>query len=196
MPVQFHFSDTSMTNNVKVIKSGVWTDQAQQDWCYSLIMHAPTDFAQKVCKKKTRTTTNTDKQTTLGSSRDRKWISRFPWIYLVGYGAKSSPAGQKPTGQKSKSVQKPTYYFFFKLSYFAVPTYYTWASLSSSLHVLPPEFASWSYSTPHKTAVIASLCQIQYHSRWQFVSLYQPHLHIRWQCLPLSVMLNIIQGGS
>ena len=31
--VQFHFSDTSMTNYVKVIKSGVWTDQAQQNWC-------------------------------------------------------------------------------------------------------------------------------------------------------------------
>ena len=34
MTVQFHFSDISMTNNVKVIKSGVWTDQAKQDWYY------------------------------------------------------------------------------------------------------------------------------------------------------------------
>ena len=29
-----HFSDTSMANNVKAIKSGVWTDQAKQDWYY------------------------------------------------------------------------------------------------------------------------------------------------------------------
>ena len=65
MTVQFHFSDTSMNNNVKVIKSGVWTDQAQQDWCYSLIMHVLTDIAQKVCKKKTRRRTNTNKRQVL-----------------------------------------------------------------------------------------------------------------------------------
>ena len=50
--LRFHFSYTFKTNNVKVIKNGVWMDQAQQDWSYSLIMYALTDIAQKVCKKK------------------------------------------------------------------------------------------------------------------------------------------------
>ena len=126
-------------------------------------MHALTDIAQKMCKTKTkkkiRTTTN--KQTSR-SYRDRKWVSRFPWVYLAGYGVKSSPVGHQLTGQKSKSVQKKAHLFIL-FYFFLTPV----ASLSLSLNLLPFEFASRSYSTPHKTAVIASLCHIQHHTRWQ-----------------------------
>ena len=107
MTVQFNFSDTSMINNVKVIKSGVWTDQAKQDWCYSLIMHVLTDFAQKACKKNTRTTTNTNKQT-LGSCREKKMSRSFPLNIFGRVWGKSSLTSHDPTGHKSKSVQKPT----------------------------------------------------------------------------------------
>ena len=81
MTVQFHFSDTSMTNNV-VIKSGVWTDQAQQDWCYSLIMHALTDIAKKCARKKTNKKENKDnnqhKQTGVGFLSRQKMSQSFP----------------------------------------------------------------------------------------------------------------------
>ena len=144
MSVQFHFFDNSMTDNVMVIKSGVWTNQAQQDWCYSLSMHALTDIAQKVCKKnKTRTTTNTNKRRVLVETENNSVV----WTYLAMYGGKSSPEGHEPAGQKSKSVQKPTYCCFFCVFFplkVAIPAYYTWIPLSLSIHVLPSEFASRS----------------------------------------------------
>ena len=70
-----HFSDTSMTLNVKVMKSGLWTDQAQQDWCYSLIMHALTDVAQKVCKKKQGQQPNTNKRRVLADTENDSVVS-------------------------------------------------------------------------------------------------------------------------
>ena len=136
-------------------------------------MHALTDIAQKVCKKKTKQgqpPTQTNKRRVLVETDNNSVV----WAYLAMYGGKSSPEGHEPAGQKSKSVQKPTYCWVF-LCFFplkvAIPAYYTWIPLSLSIHVLPSEFASRSYSTPHKTAVIASLCHIQHHTRWQSLSL-------------------------
>ena len=131
--------------------------------------HARSDrYHSKSVQEETRTTTNTNKQTS-GPCRDRRWVSCFPWIYLAGYGGKSSPAGHEPTGQKLKSVQKPTYFVVaaVNLSYVAIPACYPWASLSLSFRILP----SRSHSTPHKTAMIASLCHIQRRTRWQSLSL-------------------------
>ena len=193
MTVQFHVSDTSVANNVKVIKSGVWTDQAEQDWCYtSLIMHALTDIAQKVCKKKTRTATNITKQTS-GSCRDRSRVSRFPWIYLAGYGGKSSPAGHEPTGQKSKSVQKPKKKSLLCRHSYLLPLGIR-LIISSHISILvcisvvfnatqdgsnclsvsysaPPEmaefcFLSVSTSASHKMAVFGSFGHTEHHTRW------------------------------
>ena len=183
MTVQFHFSDTSMTNDVKVIKNGVWSDQARQDWCYSLNMHDLTDIAQKVCKKKQ------------GQQPRQKWVSRFPWIYLAGYGGKSSPAGHEPTGQKSKSLQKPPTVFLksvlhrhFCLLHLGIPLIIssrasTWVCISVVLiatqdsdcpsvsYSAPPEmaefcFLSVSTSASHKMAVFGSFGHTEHHTRW------------------------------
>ena len=153
--------------------------------CYRIRTHrkiSMTVYHRKVSLKKCARK-NKQKQTqnnqTSGSCRDRKWVSSFLWIYLTGYGDKSPPAEHEPTGQKPKSVQKPTdWSFFFSfislMSPFVNRSYLyidTWASLQSSLHMLPLEFATRSYSTPHKTAVFAPLCHIQHHTRWQSLSL-------------------------
>ena len=157
-------------------------------------MHALKAIAEKVCKKKTP-----PKQSNVGFLSRQKMNQSFVSFgyYLAGYGGKSPPAEHEPTGQKPKSVQKPTD-FFFSLSlslaficYVVIRAYYTWASLSSSLHTLPSELTSRPYSTPHKTAVFASLCHIQHHTRWQSLPLSHTHRHstVR-QCLYLCTNLT------
>ena len=175
----------------------------------SLIMHALKDIAEKVCKKKPPP----PKQSNVGFLTRQKMSQLFPLDNIwPGMGAKADRPDMSPPDRNRNPYKKPTDYFsFFYLCYVAIRTYYTWAFLSLSLHMLPSEFASRSYST-HTRQQCLPLCVIfsttrhgsmplshtHRHNtiRQCFVSLYQPHLHVRWQRLPLSVMLNTIKNGS
>ena len=115
MTVQFHFSGTSMTNHVNVIKSGVWTDQAQQDCCSSLIMHALTDIAQKVCKKKKkrqgRQPAQTTKRRVLIETENESIVS-FAYIW-PGMGGKAHRPNLSPHDRSRNLYKSPRAFFFF-----------------------------------------------------------------------------------
>ena len=154
-----------MTNNVKVLKSGVWTDQAQQDWCYKSNHARPDRYRSKKCARKNKDN-NQHKQTNVES------VVSLGYIW-PGMEAKANRPGISLQDRSRNPYKSPPtcFWLFLYLSSVAIPAYYTWASLSSSLHIPPSEFASRSYSTPHKREVIASLCHIQHHARWQSLSL-------------------------
>ena len=195
MTVQFNFSDTSMTLNVKVMKSGLWTDQAQQDWCHSLIMHALTDIAQKVCKKKQgQQPTQTNKRRVLVETENESVVS-LGYI-RPGMGAKAHRPAISPRDRSRNPYKSPPTMFLksvlcghFCLLHLGIPPTISshtsiWVCISVVFNTTQDgsKCLSVSYSAPHEMAVS--------------VSLYQPHLHIRWQFLPLSVILNTIQDGS
>ena len=106
MTVQFNFSDTSMTNNVKVIKRGVWTDQAQQDWCDSLFMHALTDVIQKMCKKKQgQPLTHANKRRVLVETENGSVVSLgYVWPNV---GAKAHRPAISPHDRSRNSYKSP-----------------------------------------------------------------------------------------
>ena len=185
--VQFHFSDSPMTNNVNVIRSGVWTDQAQQNWCYSLIMHVLT------------TTTKTSKQTPC-SCRDRnESVVSFGYTWPVKRSKAHRPSLRPPYRSRNPYKSPPDR---IRNPYKSPPTilfplplwcrHSCWLhlgiSLSSSLRRLQPEFASRSYSTPHKTAAMppcvvfsttrdGRVCLIVIVRYNSVFSLHQSHLH-------------------
>ena len=131
-----------MTNYVKVTKRSVWKDQAQQNWCYSLIMHVLT------------ATTKTSKQTPC-SCRDRnESVVSFGYTWPVMGSNAHRPSLRPP--DRSRNPYKSPLTILFPLPLWC--RHSCWLhlgiSLSSSLRRLPPEFASRSYSTPHKTAAM------------------------------------------
>ena len=134
-------------------------------------MHALTDIAQKVYKKKQgQHPTQTNNRRVLVETENGSVVS-LGYIW-PGIGAKAHrPNTSPPDRNRNQYKSPPTNFCLFYLCYVAIAAYYTWASLSLSLHILPSEFASRSYSTPHKTAVTASLCHTQHHTRWQSVPL-------------------------
>ena len=126
----------------------------------------PWQISQKCARKKQgQPQSQTNKRWVLFET-DNESVVSLGYIW-PGVGAKVNRPAMSPQdrgGNPYKSL--PTFFYFLKnLCYVAIPAYYTWTSLSSSLHILPSEFASRLYSTSHKTAVIASLCHIQHHTQ-------------------------------
>ena len=157
-----------MTNNVTVINSGVWKDQAQQNWCCQPSHARPERYRRKSVREKT-TTTKTIELRVLIETENESVVS-FEYIW-PGMRAKAHRPKMSPQDRNRNPYKSPpTNFCLFYLCCVVISAYYTWASLASSLHMLPSEFASRSYSIPHKTAVIASLCHVQHHTRWQSLS--------------------------
>ena len=67
-----------MTNNVKIIQSGVWTDQAQQNWCYKPNHARPERYRWKSVQEKT--TTQTIKRRVLVETEKESVVS-FGYIW-------------------------------------------------------------------------------------------------------------------
>ena len=135
----------------------------------------PWQISLKKCESKRQKTTTTKTQGQQPTQINKRRVlveTENESVVSLGYirpgmGAKAHRPAISPRDRSRNPYKSPpTFFFFFNLSYVAISAYCTWASLSSSLHVLLSEFASRSYSTPHKTAVIASLCHIQHHTRW------------------------------
>ena len=97
-----------MTNNVEVIKSSVWKDQAQQNWCYKPNHARPERYRWKSVQEKT-TTTKTIKRRVLDETENESVVS-FEYI-CPGIGAKAHRPSMSPQDRNRKSTQKPSNFF-------------------------------------------------------------------------------------
>ena len=158
-----------MTNNVKVIKSGSWADQAEQNWCFKYKPnHArPERYRWKNVQEKT-TTTKTIKRQVLVHAQN-EWVVFFGYIW-PGMGAKAHRSNMSPPDRNRHPYKRPPTNSFCSHSFIS--------AMSPFLLTTPGHPSHHLFTCFHRSLPVG---RIQHHTRQQ--------------CLLLCVILSSTRDG-
>ena len=154
-----------MTSNVKVIKSGVWTDQAQQNWCNKPNHARPETYRWKSVQEKT--TTKTIKRRVLVETENESVVC-FLWI-LSGRVWRQKPTG-RTWAHRTETEIRTKAHRLISLSFIPV--------MSPFVLTTPGHPSHHFFTRFHRSLPLGRI----------------PH-HTRQQCLPLCVMFSTTRDG-